>query len=60
MTANSVPKLVGVCLLAFALAACGRAGSPEAPSASATTVDGEEKTEATAPDRPFILDALLN
>lgn len=51
-------------LVLSAIAACGRAGPLQPPSASATApAEDSEAVEAEAapkPDRPFILDGILN
>jgi len=57
--------LVGVMIAAFALSACGRAGSLEPPPNAATVTDDAtgaavaRDPKAGKPDRHFVLDPLL-
>ncbi|QKV20121.1 lipoprotein [Oricola thermophila] len=57
MGAFTIQRILLVAALAASLAACGRAGEPELPPASA----GAEQQQADAPaeDRRFILDPLI-
>jgi predicted small lipoprotein YifL len=51
--------IILLALAGFALAACGRADPPELPP-SVTAPPTEEEDMEKAPERPFILDGLLN
>jgi len=46
-------------LTGLALAACGRAGAPEPPPGVTAPPVDDEGTEQV-PERPFVLDGLLN
>ncbi|WP_421856619.1 hypothetical protein [Oricola sp.] len=45
-------------LLAMAVSACGRAGEPELPPASATEAPADQQQDEVE-DKPFVLDALI-
>lgn len=64
MFMTQLTRILILMLTLSALAACGRAGSLEPPSASvSTTAENAEDEAAEAsrkPDRPFILDGILN
>ncbi|WP_306119572.1 MULTISPECIES: hypothetical protein [unclassified Roseitalea] len=60
MAVRTVMTRSALAALVFALAACGRAGAPERPSAAmATDTETAAQTGEGAPERPFILDGLI-
>lgn len=53
-------KILFLILSLGALAACGRAGPLEPPSASVSAKADDDAEETPKEDRPFILDGILN
>ncbi|MFD1333143.1 lipoprotein [Methylopila musalis] len=66
MSSPSPRAACALAVLAFALAVggCGRKGAPEpppgAPTVKVTRPDGTVEEKPAKPDRPFVLDRLLN
>ena len=61
---NRAVCATAVLIAALGLAGCGRKGPPEpppgAPTVKVTRPDGTVEEKPAKPDRPFVLDRLLN